>query len=88
MRRPTAPNPQAAGPAVGFNRRTLIVAAAAVAIVVGGAFGTEWWLNGRFMVSTDDAYVRAHNTTLASKISGYVAQHPGRGQCDQSMPAT
>jgi membrane fusion protein (multidrug efflux system) len=28
------------------------------------------------MVSTEDAYVRAHNTTLASKISGYVASVP------------
>ncbi len=35
-----------------------------------------WWVSGRYMVSTDDAYVRAHNTTLASKISGYVASIP------------
>ena len=61
---------------LGFNRRTLIVAAAAIAIVAGGAFGTEWWLNGRYIISTDDAYVRAHNTTLASKISGYVQSIP------------
>jgi membrane fusion protein (multidrug efflux system) len=58
------------------NKRTLIAAAAAIAIIAGGAFGTEWWLNGRYMISTDDAYVRAHNTTLASKISGYVASIP------------
>jgi membrane fusion protein, multidrug efflux system len=61
---------------LGVNKRTLIAAAAAIAITVGGAFGTEWWLNGRYMISTDDAYVRAHNTTLASKISGYVASIP------------
>src|SRR5208282_882719 len=34
------------------------------------------WVSGRYMVSTDDAYVGAHNTTLASKISGYVASIP------------
>ena len=59
-----------------LNRRTLIAGAAALAIVAGGGFGTQWWLNGRYIVSTDDAYVRAHNTTLASKISGYVQSIP------------
>ena len=61
---------------IAFNRRTLIAAAAAIAIVAGGAFGTEWWVSGRYVISTDDAYVRAHNTTLASKISGYLASIP------------
>src|ERR1700684_1802472 len=61
---------------LGFNRRTLIAAAAAIAIIAGGAFGAEWWVNGRYVISTDDAYVRAHNTTLASKISGYVQNIP------------
>jgi len=60
----------------GFNKRTLIAAAATMAIIAGGAFGTEWWVNGRYVISTDDAYVRAHNTTLASKISGYVQNIP------------
>jgi membrane fusion protein (multidrug efflux system) len=57
-------------------KRTLIVAAAALALVAGGAFGAHWWVSGRYIVSTDDAYVLAHNTTLASKISGYVAGIP------------
>ncbi len=61
---------------LGFNRRTLIAAAAAIAVVAGGAFGTEWWVSGRYVISTDDAYVHAHNTTLASKISGYVQTIP------------
>jgi membrane fusion protein (multidrug efflux system) len=61
---------------LGINKRSLIAAAAAIAIIAGAAFGTEWWLNGRYVISTDDAYVRAHNTTLASKISGYVQNIP------------
>jgi membrane fusion protein (multidrug efflux system) len=61
-------------PAIG--RRTAIVSAIVLALAAGGYFGTEWWLNGRYIVSTDDAYVRAHNTTLASKISGYVETVP------------
>ena len=28
---------------------------------------------GRFEVSTDDAYVKADNTTIAPKVSGYIA---------------
>ena len=59
-----------------FDRRTLIATAAALAIMVGGGFGAHWWISGRYMISTDDAYVGAHNTTLASKISGYVANVP------------
>jgi membrane fusion protein (multidrug efflux system) len=61
---------------LGINKRTLIAAAAAFAIIAGGAFGTEWWVSGRYVISTDDAYVHAHNTTLASKISGYVQNIP------------
>src|SRR5260221_7718522 len=58
--------------------RKLVLAAsvAAVAISAGSWYGAEWWTTGRFTVSTDDAYVRAHNTTLASKVSGYVASIP------------
>ncbi len=59
-----------------FDRRTLIASAAALAIMVGGGVGAHWWISGRYMVSTDDAYVGAHNTTLASKVSGYVASIP------------
>src|SRR5215472_14770959 len=62
----TAPKPARR---IRLNRRTLIAGAAALAIIAGGGYGTEWWLNSRYIVSTDDAYVHAHNTTLASKIS-------------------
>jgi membrane fusion protein (multidrug efflux system) len=57
------------------SRRKLfaIGVAAVLAVAAAGYFGGRWYLVGRFMVSTDDAYVRANNTTLAAKISGYVA---------------
>jgi membrane fusion protein, multidrug efflux system len=44
-----------------------------VALGAAGYYGTYWWTTGRFLVSTDDAYVAAYTTTLAAKISGYVA---------------
>jgi membrane fusion protein, multidrug efflux system len=50
--------------------------AAVLAAAVGGAswFGYNWWTVGRFVVSTDDAYVGAYNTTIATKVAGYVAK--------------
>jgi membrane fusion protein (multidrug efflux system) len=42
--------------------------------VVGAAsFGTYWYKTGRFLESTDDAYVQADYTTIAPKVSGYIA---------------
>jgi membrane fusion protein (multidrug efflux system) len=38
------------------------------------AFGTHYVLVGRYMVSTDDAYVRANNTMLGARASGYLAK--------------
>jgi membrane fusion protein, multidrug efflux system len=44
-----------------------------VAAGAAGTFGYRWWTLGRFVESTDDAYVSAHNTTLAAKVAGYVS---------------
>ena len=35
-------------------------------------YGWDYWTVGRFQVSTDDAYVKADNTTIAPKVSGYL----------------
>jgi membrane fusion protein (multidrug efflux system) len=39
----------------------------------GGLLGLGVLTVGRFLVSTDDAYVKADNTTIAPKVSGYIA---------------
>jgi membrane fusion protein, multidrug efflux system len=54
-------------------RKALIGLAAAIALAAGGWYGYHWFTVGRFIVSTDDAYVHADATTLAAKVSGYVA---------------
>jgi membrane fusion protein (multidrug efflux system) len=55
--------------------RRLLLAGAAVAVLSGAAwYGSDYWTVGRFLVSTDDAYVKADNTTIAPKISGYLTQ--------------
>ncbi len=55
-------------------RKLALGAALVLAVSAAGWFGYHWWTVGRFMVSTDDAYVEAHNTTLAAKVPGYVAE--------------
>jgi membrane fusion protein, multidrug efflux system len=50
---------------------------AAVAVLGGiGYTGYNWWTTGRFIVSTDDAYVAADTATVTSKIAGYVKSVP------------
>jgi membrane fusion protein, multidrug efflux system len=56
----------------GFGKKPLILAVLAGALAFGGYEGHEWWTNGRFMVSTEDAYVQADITILSAKVSGYV----------------
>jgi len=44
--------------------------------ILGGAgwYGYNWWIDGRFMVSTDDSYVTADIVTLSPKVTGYVRE--------------
>lgn len=51
--------------------KILLPVAIALAVVAVLALG-YWWTVGRFMQSTDDAYLRADNVTVAPKVSGYV----------------
>src|SRR4051794_31991991 len=60
-------------PALRLNRKFLFAGAAALALAAAGWFGFDYVTVGRFMVTTDDAYVRANNTTLGAKVSGYVS---------------
>jgi len=53
--------------------RRLILPVIVLAAIAGGAwYGHEWWINGRFMISTDDAYIGGDITTIAPKVTGYV----------------
>ena len=54
-------------------RRALLAGAGVLALAAGGQFAREYWMVGRFEVSTDDAYVQADNTTIAPKVSGYLS---------------
>lgn len=56
--------------------RRAALAGAALAIAVAGAswYGYDWWTQGRFIQTTDDAYVGGNVTPVAPHVSGFVAQ--------------
>jgi hypothetical protein len=56
----------------GGRRRALPILAVAL-IAAAGWYGHEWWTNGRFMISTDDAYIEGDIASISPKVSGYVA---------------
>lgn len=41
------------------------------ALAYGAKFGHNWLIHGQFVVSTDDAYVRADTSIISPKVSGY-----------------
>jgi membrane fusion protein (multidrug efflux system) len=68
----TIPAPKAS--IIRVQLRRLLLAGAAVALLSGAVwYGWDYWTVGRFLVSTDDAYVKADNTTIAPKVSGYLS---------------
>lgn len=55
-------------------RRSFVLPVIIVALLAsGGWYGYHWWTDGRFMVSTDDAYIGGDIAIISPKVSGYVA---------------
>ena len=54
-------------------RRALLAGVGALALAAAGHVASSYWSVGRFQVETDDAYVKADNTTIAPKVSGYLS---------------
>jgi membrane fusion protein (multidrug efflux system) len=56
------------------NRKKFVMMGVALLLALALAgYGVHYLLVGRFYVSTDDAYVRANNTTLGARVSGHIA---------------
>jgi membrane fusion protein (multidrug efflux system) len=55
-------------------KRAGILGAAIVLGVVAFAGGARWWTVGRFIESTDDAYVGGNVTEIAPHISGFISE--------------
>jgi membrane fusion protein, multidrug efflux system len=55
-----------------WGKRLGLIAAVLGIIIAGAWYGYSWWTFGRFMESTDDAYVGGEVTTIASKVAGFI----------------
>jgi membrane fusion protein (multidrug efflux system) len=55
-------------------------AALGLAVIAGifaaADYGRYYWGTGRYLVSTDDAYVDAHSSIMSPKVSGYISDVP------------
>ncbi|MBB3658259.1 membrane fusion protein (multidrug efflux system) [Rhizobium sp. BK650] len=56
-------------------RRSFVLPVVVLALLAGaGWYGYDWWTTGRFLVSTDDAYIEGDIATISPKVTGYVAK--------------
>jgi membrane fusion protein (multidrug efflux system) len=53
-------------------RRALFAAVGLVVIVAAAFYGSHWFLVGRFLETTDNAYLQADNAVISPKIAGYI----------------
>ena len=57
------------------SRRRFLILGAAVVALVGVAFWLiNWWTTGRFVETTNNAYLQADSVVISPKISGYVKE--------------
>src|SRR5437868_11380704 len=54
-------------------RKFIMIGVLGLLALAAIGYGVYFLLVGRFYVSTDDAYVRANNTTLGARVAGHVA---------------
>ncbi|KAB0644928.1 HlyD family secretion protein [Burkholderia latens] len=62
----------ASSPRNGGSKRRIVFAVVVVAAIGGAVWFGRWWTVGRFIESTNDAYLQADNMTAAPKVAGYV----------------
>jgi membrane fusion protein, multidrug efflux system len=53
--------------------RILLGAIALLVLAIGGVYGQHWYVVGRFMESTNNAYLRADQVAMAPRVSGQVS---------------
>src|SRR5271165_5168140 len=77
LRTTQAPRPKLGAARSRWSRKKLLIGAAGLMFVAAAAgYGNYYWTIGRFLVSTDDAYVQAHSVLISPKVSGYISEVP------------
>src|SRR5712671_1113582 len=62
-----------AAPKSGARKKFVMMGVVGLLALAAAGYGVYYVFAGRFYVSTDDAYVRANNTTLGARVAGHVA---------------
>jgi len=58
-----------------WSLKHLLIAGLVVVLLAGTSiYANYYWQTGRFLVTTDDAYVEAHSVLISPKVSGYISQ--------------
>jgi len=63
-----------AAPAKSGRKRFVLMGVGAVLALAAVAYGSYYVLVGRFIITTDDAYIHANNTTIGARVSGHIAE--------------
>jgi len=58
----------------GSKRRIVLTFLGLIVILAGAYYGQDYYRVGRYLESTDDAYVKADFTIVAPKVSGYISE--------------
>ncbi len=76
--RESAPAAEAAAPTAARPRRSarrfILPVVVIAGLGYGGYFAYNWFVEGRFIVTTDDAYVGADTSIIAAKIPAHIAE--------------
>jgi len=60
----------------GVGRRVVLPLLLAAALAGGGWYGYDYWTEGRFLITTDDAYVQGDIAAISPKVTGYIEKVP------------
>jgi len=54
-------------------KRAALALALLASVSAAGDYGRYYWTAGRYLISTDDAYVDAHSAPISPKVAGYIS---------------
>jgi membrane fusion protein, multidrug efflux system len=57
-------------------KRTALGLAVIAGVFAATDYGSQYWTTGRYLISTDDAYVDVHSAMISPKVSGYISDVP------------